>query len=62
MIKLKSKQDILIKYFRERLSQRAIVREGGIDRKTVKRYIEEYKTKLLEIENSNGEIDKGEII
>lgn len=62
MIKLKSKQNILIKYFREGLSQRAIAREVGMDRKTVKRYIEEYESKLQEIENSNGEIDKGELI
>lgn len=62
VIKLKTKQDVLIKFFREGMSQREIARQVGIDRKTVKRYIEEYESKLQEIENSNGEIDKGELI
>lgn len=62
MIELKSKQDILIKFFREGMSQRAIAREVGMDRKTVRRYIKDYEEKLQEIEHSMEEMDKGELI
>lgn len=44
------------------MSQRAIAREVGMDRKTVSRYIKEYEAKLQEIEHLKGEVDKGELI
>lgn len=39
------KADILMKYFRENKSQRAIARELGISRTTVQKYIKDFKTK-----------------
>lgn len=44
------------------MSQRAIAQEVGMDRKTVSRYIKEYEAKLQDIEQSKGEVDKGELI
>ncbi|HET8855761.1 MAG TPA: IS21 family transposase [Salinimicrobium sp.] len=41
-----TKQEIILKSFREGKSQRAISRELGINRKTVKKYIEEYEAWL----------------
>jgi len=42
---LDQKADILMKYFRENKSQRAIARELGISRTTVQKYIKDFKTK-----------------
>lgn len=56
------KQDIVLKFFREGLSQRAIAREVGIDRKTVRRYITDYETKLKNIEEQGVNVDQGELI
>jgi len=44
MISMYTKQEIIIRSYREGQSQRSISRELGISRKTVKKYIEEYES------------------
>ena len=43
VIKLHQKQEIILMRFREGVSIRAIAREVGVDRKTVRRYIRQYE-------------------
>lgn len=50
MIKLDQKAEILMKYFRENMSQRAIAREMKVSRTTVRKYINDYESKCGEIE------------
>ena len=45
MIRLDQKAEILLKYFRENKSQRAISKELGISKTTVQKYIKEFQTK-----------------
>jgi transposase-like protein len=45
VIRLDQKAEILMKYFRENKSQRAISRELGISRTTVQKYIKEFESK-----------------
>ena len=45
MISMYSKQEIMIRYFREGKSHRMISRELGINRKTVKKYLDDYQDK-----------------
>ncbi len=49
---MKSKQEIIIKYFREGHSLRRISRNLGINRKTVTRYVSNYQLQLEELESS----------
>ena len=42
MIKMDTKQEILRRYFRESDSERKIARDLQINRKTVKKYLEDY--------------------
>ncbi len=53
MISMSTKQEIILKYFREGVSIRRISKELGIHRKTVRRYIEEYSSSL------DGLVDNG---
>jgi predicted transcriptional regulator len=53
---------VLIMHLREGRSQREIARITGIDRKTVKKYINEYESKKQEIEQSNNSVHTGELI
>lgn len=46
MISMYTKQEIILKSYREGKSQRAISRELGISRKTVQKYIEQYEARL----------------
>ena len=48
MIKLDQKAEILMKYFRENMSQRAIAKEMKISRTTVRKYIKDYEAKSEE--------------
>ena len=50
MIKLDQKAEILMKYFRENMSQRAIAKEMKISRTTIRKYIRDYESKCEEIE------------
>ena len=43
MISMYTKQEIILQSYREGKSQRQISRDLGLSRKTVKRYVEEYK-------------------
>ena len=56
MITLLDKQKIILKHYHDGKSQRAIQRETGISRKTIRKYIKEYevtKAKLL-VEGETG--------
>jgi transposase len=43
LITLNEKQEIILKFFREGKSQRAIAKETGIDRKTISKYLKGYR-------------------
>jgi transposase-like protein len=62
LIKLDKKQQVLLMYLRDGDSQREISRVTGIDRKTVRKYIDEYEKKKIMIEESKDEIHTGELI
>ena len=47
MITLLDKQEIILKYYHDGKSQRAIHRETGICRKTIRKYIKEYEAKRV---------------
>ncbi|WP_427340427.1 helix-turn-helix domain-containing protein [Caloranaerobacter sp. DY30410] len=55
MISLQQKAEILLKYFREGVSQREISRELGISRDTVRKYINEFEKKLQKLEDESDE-------
>lgn len=61
MISLNQKQKIIIGAYIEGKSQRAIAREVGIDRKTVRKYIRSYEEQRQKLLNSanNGEWIQG---
>lgn len=56
MITLAHKQQIIISAYREGKSQRAIARETGIDRKTIRRYLQKYEAKRSQLLNE-GKIE-----
>lgn len=61
MITLLDKQKIILKHYHDGKSQRAIHRETGICRKTIRKYIREYEVKraaLFDVRN----IPEGELI
>lgn len=51
------KAEILIKYFRENKSQRAISKELGISRTTVKKYINDFESKYEALEGLEKDKD-----
>ena len=61
MILLIEKQKIILDYYQNGKSQRAIHRETGISRKTIRKYIREYEEKKAEL-LSIGDISAGELI
>lgn len=61
MITLLDKQKIILKHFHDGKSQRAINRETGICRKTIRKYVKEYENKRAELLNE-GEAVKEELI
>lgn len=64
MIKLNQKQEIILKFYREGKTQRAIAKETGIDRKTIRKYIAKYaaaRQELLQTEGANR-IDQIDLI
>lgn len=62
LILLKQKQEILLMYLREGRSQREISRMTGVDRKTIRKYIQEYERKREELERNNVVEDPAELI
>lgn len=65
MIKLNEKQEIILKHTREGLSQRQISRQTGIDRKTIRKYLNEYETlrhRILQAEGDENRIDRIDLI
>lgn len=62
MIKLRDKQEIILKYLKEGKSQREIHRETGIARDTIRKYIKEYEQKLVELGTDCDEIQKADLI
>lgn len=62
MMVLKMKQEILLMYLREGRSQREIAREVGVDRKTVRKYINAYEQKVNALRKVDDKIDRGELI
>ncbi len=55
MISLMDKQEIILSHFREGKSQWAIHRKTGFDRKTIRKYINEYESKKQELLASQKE-------
>ena len=64
MITLDQKAEILLKYFRENKSQRAISKELGISRTTVQKYIKEFQSKNKRLQElaKDEERNKAEIL
>lgn len=58
MIKLVQKAEILMKYFRENKSQRAISRELKISRTTVAKYINDFESKYEVLEELEKDKDR----
>ena len=61
MVKLKTKQEIILKYYREGKSFRRIAREVGVSRITTTKYIKEYEAELFELNgygHKPGQYDK----
>lgn len=59
MIEMSTKQSIIIRYFRQGQSQRKISRDLGINRKTVRRYIEEYEASRKKLDGkSAGDLEE----
>lgn len=53
MVRLKTKQAIILKYYREGKSFRSIARELGVSRITITKYIKKYEGELLELNKTN---------
>lgn len=59
MITMSTKQKIILKYFREGLSQRKIARDLKISRRTIRKYISDYQNSYQEaINKNNGDYDQ----
>ena len=61
MITLLDKQKIILKHYHDEKSQRAIHRETGICRKTIRKYIREYESKRAVLLDTRI-IPEGELI
>lgn len=58
-----NKQEIILKYIRDKKSKREISRETGFARKTVDKYISEYEEKLRELHiDPTDEIERQQLI
>lgn len=64
MIKLRQKQEIVIAAFRDGISQRQIAKDTGIDRKTIRKYVDKYnETRNILMANVDNKIvDERELI
>lgn len=54
MITLNQKQEIILQYFRDGMSQRQIAKQTGFHRDTVKKYIDGYQNARQQLVNSDG--------
>jgi transposase len=61
MITLLDKQKIILKHYHDGKSQRAIQRETGISRKTIRKYIKEYEAKRATL-LKGGNVSEEELI
>jgi transposase len=62
VVNLNQKQDIILKYIREGKSQRQISRDTGFARETIRKYINDYESKLVKVNDSLEEVGKINII
>lgn len=62
MITLMNKQQIILAHFNEGKALRAIARETGIDRKTVRKYVKDYEEKRKQLFKDNGNSNTLELI
>jgi len=58
VINLKVKQEIILMHIRDGKSQREISRITGKDRKTIRKYIEDYERSLIECKGIDAEEPK----
>lgn len=61
VIKLHQKQEIILMRFREGASIRAIAKEVGVDRKTVRKYIRQYEQQRQQLMQT-GDVQPTELI
>ena len=62
MITLKDKQKIILYYIKDNMSQREIHRLTGIARNTIRKYIEEYESKLQRLSYETSDIERINLI
>lgn len=62
VIELNEKQEIIIKFIRDGLSQREIYRRTGIARDTIRKYVRDYEKKLKSLGYTLDDIDKVNLI
>ncbi len=62
VITLNDKQEIIISYLKENLSQREIYRKTGIARDTIRKYVREYENKAQQLGYSLTGVDKVDLI
>ena len=62
MIQLLDKQKIILKHYHEGKSQRAIQRETGICRKTIRKYVREYEKNRARIMKQDETVSQEELI
>jgi len=62
MITLLDKQRIILKHYQEGKSRRAIQRETGISRKTIRKYINDYESIRAKVFEQDGTASKEELI
>ena len=56
MVKMREKQEVILRYFRLSHSPRKISRDLRLNRKTVKRYIVSYREKIEKIGGEVGDV------
>lgn len=62
VITLNDKQEIIISYLKENMSQREIHRKTGIARDTIRKYVREYENKVQQLGRSLTDVDKVDLI
>ena len=62
VITLNDKQEIIISYLKENMSQREIHRKTGIARDTIRKYVREYENKVQQLGRLLTDVDKVDLI